>query len=61
MEVASSFRSLKDVLGTRPVDQPCEHRVRGHIFVTALALLVQWMLTWRLSDAKCGLSAADGL
>ncbi len=36
-------------------------RYSEHIGVTALALLVQWMPTWRLSDAKCGLSAADAL
>ncbi len=61
MEVERSFRSLKDVLGIRPIYHQCEQRVRGHIFVTALALLVQRMLERRLSEAKCGLSAADAL
>ena len=41
MEVESGFRQLKDVLAMRPIYHPIEPRVKAHIFVAALALLVQ--------------------
>src|SRR5437588_10623143 len=50
-DVESGFRQLKDVLAMRPIDHPIEQRVRAHIFVAALALLVQRLLGRRLKEA----------
>jgi transposase len=47
-EVESGFRQLKDVMGMRPIFHQVEHRVKAHIFVAALALLVQRLLGKRL-------------
>ena len=40
-EVERSFRHLKDVLALRPIYHQVEPRVKAHIFVAALALLLQ--------------------
>jgi transposase len=60
-EVESNFRSLKDVLSLRPIYHHLERRVKGHIFVAALALLVQRLLDRRLDEAGVELSATHGL
>jgi transposase len=60
-EVESGFRQLKDVLGMRPIYHRIEPRVRAHIFVAALALLVQRLLGRRLEDAGVDLSPARAL
>lgn len=57
MEVERGFRRLKDVLAMRPIYHRVEHRVRAHVFVAALALLVQRYLERRLQDAGLELSA----
>jgi transposase len=61
MEVERSFRQLKDVLALRPIYHQVEPRVKGHIFVAALALLVQRLLERRLDDADVAFSATEGL
>lgn len=61
MEVERSFRQLKDVLALRPIYHQVEPRVKGHIFVAALALLVQRLLERRLDDANVDLSAPQSL
>jgi transposase len=61
MDVERSFRHLKDVLAMRPIYHQVEPRVKGHIFVAALALLVQRLLERRLDDAGVELSATEGL
>jgi transposase len=61
MEVERSFRQLKDVLALRPIYHRVEPRVKGHIFVAALALLVQRLLERRLDDAGVELSAEQSL
>jgi transposase len=61
MDVERSFRNLKDVLGLRPSYHQVEPRVQGHIFVAALALLVQRLLERRLDEAGVNLSAAQAL
>jgi transposase len=61
MDVERSFRQLKDVLAMRPIYHRVEPRVRAHIFVAALALLVQRLLERRLDDAGVDLSAAQSL
>jgi hypothetical protein len=60
-EVESGFRQLKDVLGMRPIYHRIEPRVRAHIFVAALALLVQRLLGRRLEEAGVDLSPARAL
>jgi transposase len=44
IEVEHGFRHMKDVLALRPIYHQVEPRVRGHIFVAALALLLQTLL-----------------
>jgi len=61
MELERGFRSLKDVLALRPIYHRVEPRVRAHIFVAALALLVQRLLERRLRETKAGMSAAEAL
>jgi transposase len=61
MEVERSFRHLKDVLALRPIYHRVQPRVKGHIFVAALALLVQRLLERRLDDAGVDLSGTQGL
>ena len=61
MDVERSFRQLKDVLAMRPIYHQVEPRVKGHIFVAALALLVQRLLERRLDDAGVDWSATQSL
>src|ERR1700677_2449292 len=60
-EVESGFRQLKDVLGLRPIYHQIEPRVKAHIFVAALALLVQRLLGRRLKESGVDLSPARAL
>jgi transposase len=55
-DVESGFRQLKDVLALRPISHQIEPRVKAHIFVAALAFLVQRLLGRRLSAAGVDLS-----
>jgi transposase len=55
-EVESGFRQLKDVMAMRPIYHQIETRVKAHIFVAALALLVQRLLGRRLEEAGLDLS-----
>jgi transposase len=50
-EVERGFRQLKDVLAMRPIYHQIEPRVKAHIFVAALALLVHRLLHRRLEEA----------
>jgi transposase len=61
MELERGFRSLKDILALRPIYHRVEPRVKAHIFVAALALLVQRLLERRLRDGKVNMSAADAM
>jgi hypothetical protein len=56
-DVEQGFRQLKDVLAMRPIYHQVETRVKAHIFVAALALLVQRLLQRRLVEAGSDLSA----
>jgi len=60
-EVESSFRNLKEVLALRPVYHQIEPRVKAHIMVAALALLLQTLLQRRLREAEVDLSAAEAM
>jgi len=59
MELEQGFRSLKDVLAMRPIYHQVEPRVRAHIFVAALALLLQRLLDRHLAGANSSLSASE--
>ena len=56
-DVEQGFRQLKDVLAMRPIYHQIEQRVKAHIFVAALALLVQRLLCRRLEEAGIDFSA----
>ncbi len=57
----SGFRQLKDVMALRPIYHQIESRVKAHIFVAALALLVQRLLGRRLQGAGADLSPERAL
>jgi transposase len=61
IEVEHGFRSLKDVLALRPIYHRVEPRVKAHIFVAFLALLLQRLLAKRLKEAEMDLSAPQAL
>ena len=50
-DVERGFRQLKDVLAMRPIYHQVALRVKAHIFVAALALLIQRLLHRRLEQA----------
>jgi len=60
-EVERGFRRMKDVLSLRPVYHQVELRVKAHIFVAALGLLLQTFLEQRLKEAGVDLSAEEAL
>ena len=60
-DVESGFRQLKDVMAMRPIYHQIEPRVKAHIFVAALALLVQRLLGRRLNEAGVDLSPARAM
>jgi transposase len=60
-EVERGFRSLKDPLGMRPIWHHVARRVKAHIFVAALAFLIERMLERALKDAGLSLSARSAL
>jgi transposase len=60
-EVERGFRRMKDVLSLRPIYHQVEPRVRAHIFVAALGLLLQTLLQQQLEEAGLDLSAEHAL
>jgi transposase len=60
-EVERGFHALKDPIGMRPIWHRVERRVRAHIFVAALAFLIERMLERALKDAGVPLSAQAAL
>lgn len=60
-DVESGFRQLKDVMALRPIYHQIEMRVKAHIFVAALALLVQRLLGRRLNESGVDLSPARAM
>jgi len=59
-EVERGFRSLKDVIALRPIWHHRPSRVKGHIFVAALALLLERLLEKRLKEAGVDSPCIDG-
>jgi transposase len=60
-DVERGFRCLKDVLQMRPIYHRNEDRVRAHIFVAALGLLLTRLLERRLKEAGLRMSAERAL
>jgi hypothetical protein len=60
-DVERGFRHLKDVMAVRPIYHRVEPRVKAHIFVAALALLVQRLLGRWLKEAGVDLSPERAL
>ena len=60
-DLERGFRQLKDVLAMRPIYHQIEPRVTAHIFVAALALLVQRLLSRRLEEGGIDFSAERAL
>jgi transposase len=60
-DVESGFRQLKDVMAMRPIYHRVEPRVKAHIFVAALALLVQRLLGRHLKDSGVDLSPSRAM
>jgi transposase len=60
-DVESGFRQLKDVMAMRPIYHRIEPRVKAHIFVAALALLVQRLFGRRLKDSGVDLSPSRAM
>jgi len=58
-EVERAFRTIKDPLSLRPIHHRAEHRVRAHIFVAALAFLLDRLLERRLKAGHTNLSTGD--
>jgi hypothetical protein len=58
-EVERGFRSLKDVLEMRPIYHHRESRVKAHIFVAALAFLLERVLERKLKEAGTNLSVME--
>lgn len=60
-EVERAFRELKDVIELRPIYHRRPERVRAHIFVAALAFLLDRALEKKLKAARVPMSAAEAL
>lgn len=60
-QVERAFRDLKDVIEMRPIYHRNGDRVRGHIFVAALAFLLQRALEKNLKAGGVGLSPGEAL
>jgi transposase len=61
LEVERGFREIKDILKMRPIYHRNEERVRAHLFVAALAFLLDRALEKKLKTAGVPLSAAQAL
>ncbi len=61
MEVEQAFRDLPDVLEMRPIYHHTKRRVEAHIFVAALAPLLQPAIGRKLKQAGLDLSAEEAL
>ena len=61
MAVERALRDLKDVIEMRPIYHQTPWRVEAHIFVAALALLLQHAVQRKLKQAGLDLSAEEAL
>ncbi len=60
-EVERAFRELKDVIELRPIYHRRKERVQAHIFVAALAFLLDRALEKKLKAARVAMSVAEAL
>ena len=60
-EVERGFRELKDLIEMRPIYHQQPKRVRAHIFVAALAFLLDRALEKKLKAAGVPMSSAQAL
>jgi hypothetical protein len=60
-QVERAFRKLKDVLEMRPICHQDPQRVQAHIFVAALAFLLDRLLEKKLKSAKLPFSSQEAL
>lgn len=60
-EVEPAFASLNDVIELRPIYHQTDQRVQAHIFVAALAFLLQRAIEKKLKAAGVDLSATEAL
>jgi len=60
-EVERAFRDLKDVIDMRPIHHQTPQRVEAHIFVAALALLIQRGIEKKLKRAGVDISVKEAL
>ena len=58
-EVERAFRQLKDVIEMRPIYHQTDRRVQAHLFVAALAFLVDRALEKKLKSAGLDLSSRE--
>jgi len=61
MEVERAFRILKDFIQISPIYHYKDRRVKAHVFVCVLALLLERYLDKRLSDAKIKISSEKAI
>lgn len=61
LEVEYGFRHLKDFIRVAPVHHWRYRRVKAHVFICVLALLLQRLLDRKLTEAKMDLSARKAL
>lgn len=61
-KVEKAFRSLKSILGLKPIKHWLEERVKSHIFICYLSYLLISLLDYRLKDSEISaLTAIDRL
>ncbi len=60
-EVERAFRELKDIIELRPIYHRRKERVQAHIFIAALAFLLDRALEKKLKAARVSMSAAEAL
>ncbi len=60
-DVERAFRHLKNLLGLRPIHHQRPDRVQAHIFVAALAFLLDRFIERRLKKAGVNLSSTEAL
>ena len=61
LEVEDGFRHLKDFIKVAPVNHWRYRRVKAHVFICVLALLLERLLDEKLKEAKMDLSARKAL
>lgn len=61
LEIEDGFRHLKDFIRVAPVHHRRYRRVKAHVFICVLALLLERLLDEKLKEAKIDLSARKAL